>query len=61
MLVLEPMLLSVTLYMSFIYGVVYLLFEAFPFVFEKNHGFNAGEEGLAFLGFFSGGCLGVLL
>ena len=55
------MLLSVTLYMSFIYGVVYLLFEAFPFVFEKNHGFNTGEEGLAFLGFFFGGCLCVLL
>jgi hypothetical protein len=33
MLVQEPMLLAVTLYMSFVYGVVYLLFEAFPFVF----------------------------
>lgn len=27
------MLLAVTLYMSFVYGLVYLLFEAFPFVF----------------------------
>lgn len=33
MLVREPMLLAITLYMSFVYGVVYLLFEAFPFVF----------------------------
>ena len=33
MLVQEPMLLAVTLYMSFVYGLVYLLFEAFPFVF----------------------------
>ncbi|KIR41788.1 polyamine transporter 1 [Cryptococcus deuterogattii 99/473] len=59
-LALEPMLLAVTLYMSFVYGLVYLLFEAYPFVFERNHGFNAGEEGLAFLGFFSGGCICVL-
>lgn len=26
------MLQAVTLYMSFVYGVVYLLFEAYPFV-----------------------------
>lgn len=26
------MLLAVTLYMSFVYGLVYLLFEAYPFV-----------------------------
>lgn len=52
---LEPMLLAVTVYMSFVYGVVYLLFEAYPFVFVNNHGFNAGEEGLTFLFFFSGG------
>ena len=58
---LEPMLMAVTLYMSFVYGIVYLLFEAYPFVFENNHGFNAGEEGLAFLGFFSGGVLCVIL
>jgi len=57
MLALEPMLMAVTLYMAFIYGVVYLLFEAYPFVFVKNHHFNSGENGLAFLGFFLGGLL----
>ncbi len=57
----EPMLLAVTVYMSFVYGVVYLLFEAFPFVFIYNHGFNTGEEGLAFLGFFAGGLSSVIL
>lgn len=57
----EPMLLAVTLYMSFVYGVVYLLFEAYPFVFVYNHGFNSGENGLAFLGFFTGGFLCVIL
>jgi MFS family permease len=61
MLALEPMLMAVTLYMSFVYGVVYLLFEAFPFVFQQNHGFNAGENGLAFLAFFLGGFTAVIL
>lgn len=35
MLIQEPMLLAITLYMSFVYGVVYLLFEAFPYVFVQ--------------------------
>lgn len=61
MLALEPMLLAVTLYMSFVYGLVYLLFEAFPFVFVINHGFNEGENGLAFIAFFLGGALCVLV
>jgi hypothetical protein len=55
------MLMAVTLYMSFVYGLVYLLFEAYPFVFVQNHGFNNGEEGLAFLGFFCGGLSAVIL
>lgn len=54
-LALEPMLMAITIYMSFIYGIIYLLFEAFPFVFIKNHHFNAATNGLAFLGFFMGG------
>ncbi|WVQ72020.1 hypothetical protein IAR50_001564 [Cryptococcus sp. DSM 104548] len=57
----EPMLQAVTVYMSFVYGVVYLLFEAFPFVFVEIHGFNMGENGLAFLGFFLGGVTAVIL
>ena len=57
----EPMLAALTIYMSFIYGVIYLLFEAYPFVFIYNHGFNTGEEGLAFLGVFFGGLTAVIL
>ncbi|WRT68612.1 uncharacterized protein IL334_005590 [Kwoniella shivajii] len=60
MLALEPMLLAVTMYMSFVYGIVYLLFEAYPFVFVINHGFNNLENGLCFLGFFTGGFLAVV-
>jgi hypothetical protein len=36
----EPMLLAITIYMSFTYGLLYLLFEAYPIVFVEGHGFN---------------------
>lgn len=57
----EPMLLVMTIYMSFVYGVVYLLFEAFPIVFQQGHGFNAGISGVMFVPFFLGGCAAVAL
>ncbi|KAI8976291.1 MFS general substrate transporter [Trametes punicea] len=59
-LALEPMLIAVTLYMSFIYGCIYLLFEAYPIVFTEGHHFNAGFTGLTFIPIFVGGVLGVL-
>lgn len=40
--------------MKQIYGVLYSFFECFPIVFEQQHGFTLGEEGLAFLGLFVG-------
>ncbi|GAA5963648.1 hypothetical protein JCM3765_003529 [Sporobolomyces pararoseus] len=58
MLLQEPMLLVV---MSFIYGIVYLLFEAIPIVFGQEHGLNAGEVGLVFLALLLGGATAVLL
>jgi MFS family permease len=60
MIVQEPMLAVLTLYMSFVYGIIYLLFEAIPIVFEQTHGLNAGESGLVFLALLSGGVLGVI-
>ncbi|KAF7986356.1 hypothetical protein HWV62_35362 [Athelia sp. TMB] len=62
-LVREPMLLAVTIYMSFVYGCLYLLFEAYPIVFTEMHGFNAGVSGLMFLPLPLGGlfAVGVLI
>ncbi|KAH7317498.1 MFS general substrate transporter [Rhizoctonia solani] len=57
----EPMLFSVTLYMSFIYGCVYLLFAAYPIVFTQGHHLNAGASGLMFLPLFGGGIVGVVV
>ncbi|OSD00382.1 MFS general substrate transporter [Trametes coccinea BRFM310] len=56
----EPMLIAITLYMSFIYGCLYLLFEAYPIVFTQGHHFNMGFTGLTFLPIFVGGVIGVL-
>ena len=54
MLITEPIVLSVTLYMSFIYGIVYALLEAYPYVFEEIYGMNIGVGTLPFLGLFIG-------
>ncbi|KZO99103.1 MFS general substrate transporter [Calocera viscosa TUFC12733] len=59
MLIREPMLLAITMYMSFIFGCIYLLFEAFPIVFTIGHRMNEGASGLMFLPLFLGGCVGV--
>ncbi|KII83705.1 hypothetical protein PLICRDRAFT_58175 [Plicaturopsis crispa FD-325 SS-3] len=56
----EPMLLAINTYLSFVYGCVYLLFEAFPIVFTRGHGFNAGVSGLMFLPIAVGGAFAVL-
>ncbi|KAJ4418219.1 hypothetical protein N0V82_005693 [Gnomoniopsis sp. IMI 355080] len=54
MLVTEPILLLVSLYMSFIYGLVYCLLEAYPVVFEGIYGMKPGISGLPFIGLFLG-------
>ncbi|KAJ7577366.1 MFS general substrate transporter [Mycena floridula] len=61
MLVEEPMLLCMTLYMSFLYGILYLNFVAYPIIFQEGHGFNAGEEGLTFLSLFVGATLAAIV
>jgi len=60
-LVQEPMLIAITAYMSFLYGSLYLLFEAYPFVFTQGHHFNAGVSGLMFLPIPAGGVIAVVL
>ncbi|KAE8382871.1 major facilitator superfamily domain-containing protein [Aspergillus bertholletiae] len=54
---LEPIVLFLNLYISLIYGILYIWFEAYPIVFSEIHGFNAGETGLAFLGIIVGAVL----
>ncbi|KAK0478276.1 MFS general substrate transporter [Armillaria novae-zelandiae] len=61
MLVREPMLIASTIYMSFVYGCLYLLFEAYPIVFTKGHHFSAGMTGLAFLPILIGAASAVVV
>ncbi|KAI9462440.1 MFS general substrate transporter [Lactarius psammicola] len=60
-LFLEPMLIAITVYQSFLYGCLYLLFEAYPVVFTQGHKLNAGVSGLMFLPVSLGGAAGVLV
>ncbi|KAJ6574990.1 major facilitator superfamily domain-containing protein [Mycena capillaripes] len=57
----EPMLLAITVYMSFVYGCLYLLFEAYPIVFTIGHHLNAGISGLMFLPIMLGGVAAVTI
>lgn len=50
----EPLILLLSIYMSFIYGILYLFFSAYPLVFSGVHGFNAGQSGLTFFGMILG-------
>lgn len=46
---------------SFIYGVLYMLFEAFPLTFGELHGLNNLLSGACFLPFFVGGALSCMV
>ncbi len=46
----EPIVLLLSVYMSIIYGTLYMMFAAFPIVFQEQRGWSAGIGGLAFLG-----------
>ncbi|KAK4686917.1 hypothetical protein P7C73_g3195, partial [Tremellales sp. Uapishka_1] len=60
-LFLEPIVLLLTIYVAIVYGTLYLSFASYPIIFEQLKGFNAGEEGLAFLGVLVGVLLAVLI
>lgn len=57
----EPILICIHVYMAFQYGVLYLMFEAYPIIFGVEKGWNAGVAAIPFLGIGIGGALGVLL
>jgi len=50
--------LKVTLYMGFIYGFLYLCFEAYPIAFQEHRGWNAGVGALPFAAIIVGVAFG---
>lgn len=54
----EPVLLLLSIYMAFLYGLLYLFMTAYPIVFQRIHGFNKGVGGLPYFGLILGEFLG---
>jgi hypothetical protein len=46
----EPIVLLLSIYMAIIYGILYMMFGAFPIVYEEERGWSVGIGGLAFVG-----------
>jgi hypothetical protein len=55
----EPIVFLLSLYMAIIYGTLYMLFAAFPIVYQRGRGWSSGIGGLAFLGVAVGMLLAV--
>lgn len=54
----EPILLLLSIYMAFLYGLLYLFMTAYPIAFQQIRGFNKGLGGLAHFGMIIGEFLG---
>jgi hypothetical protein len=50
----EPIVLLLSIYMAIIYGTLYMMFAAFPIVFQQQRGWSPGIGGLAFIGVMIG-------
>lgn len=50
----EPIVFLLSLYMAFIYGILYLFLTAYPLVFQGVYGMSAGVGGLPFFGMVIG-------
>lgn len=49
LLFLEPIVLFITLYMSVLYGLLYMFFVAYPIVYQGGKGWGRGPTGLMFI------------
>ncbi|KAK2601772.1 hypothetical protein QQS21_004656 [Conoideocrella luteorostrata] len=50
----EPIVFLLSVYMAIVYGTLYMLFAAFPIVYQQHRGWNQGVGGLAFIGIMVG-------
>ncbi|GES60434.1 MFS general substrate transporter [Aspergillus terreus] len=61
LLVLSPLVFFLSLYVAFVYGVLYLLFTTIPTLFEEVYGFSVGLTGLVYLALGLGNFTGWLV
>ena len=45
----EPIVICLALYMSVLYGLLYMFFVAYPIIYQEGKGWNAGSTGLMFI------------
>lgn len=55
----EPIVLLLSIYMAIVYGTLYLMFGAFPIVYEQNRGWSEGIAGLPFISVLVGMFIGL--
>ncbi|KAM0748343.1 MFS general substrate transporter [Meredithblackwellia eburnea MCA 4105] len=55
----EVPVIIISIYVAIVYGCLYMLFSAFPIVFQKGRGWSTGIGGLSFLGVLVGMMLSV--
>jgi DHA1 family multidrug resistance protein-like MFS transporter len=58
LLFLEPIVLLITIYTAFIYGILYLFLEAYPIVFAEKRGINEAVATLPYIGLIIGVLIG---
>lgn len=61
MLFTEPIVLFFSLYIAFVFSVLFALFAAFPYTFQRVYGFNTWQSGLTFLSIGLGNLLGLVM
>lgn len=49
LLLLNPIVFLMSLYCAIVYGILYLLYTTFTFVFQQYYGFSAGNVGLTYI------------
>lgn len=54
LLVREPIVLALSIYIAIVYGALFMMFGAFPIVYQEVRGWNQGVGGLAFMGIMVG-------
>jgi len=54
MLLFEPIVGWMSLYVAFVFGILFAFFDAFPYVFGNYYGFSIGQVGLTYLSIIIG-------
>ncbi|QDS72867.1 hypothetical protein FKW77_007382 [Venturia effusa] len=49
MLIFSPIVMPLTIYTGFVYGILYFLFTTYSFVFTERYGFSLGQVGLVYI------------